>query len=110
VPTRLSDETQTLYLALWRDGELHPLREDGAYCWEQSAVSINARHAQTLAADWQRRFADALQHLRSHHRVLEEPAFVLPLMEVDSQLTAKVQDDKGRELTMRYDRRDGLSW
>lgn len=110
VPTRLGDETLTLYLAVWRDGELHPLCEDGANCWEQSAVRINARHAQTLATDWQQRFTNALQQLRGRHRLLEEPAFVLPLMELNGQLLAKVQNGQGRELEMRYDRRRGLSW
>jgi CRISPR-associated endonuclease/helicase Cas3 len=110
VPTRLGDETLTLYLALWRDGQLHPLRESDAHCWEQSAVRITAHHAQALTMDWQQRFADALKQLRSRYRLLEDPAFVLPLMEVDGQLLAKVRDDKSHELTMRYDRSYGLMW
>lgn len=110
VPTRLGDETQTLYLALWRDGELQPLRQDGMHCWEQSALRIHAAYAQSLAPDWQQRFAGALHGLRSRYRLLEEPAFVLPLVEEAGQLIAKVQDDKGRVLQMHYDRRSGLSW
>lgn len=110
VPTRLGDETQTLYLALWRGGELQPLREDGMHGWEQSAVRIHAAHAQSLAPDWQQRFAGALHGLRSRYRLLEEPAFVLPLVEEAGQLMAKVQDDKGHVLEMHYDRRSGLSW
>lgn len=110
VPTRLGDETLTLYLARWRDGTLHPLRGEGAHCWEQSAVRIHAGYAQSLAPDWQQRFAGALQHLRSHWRLLEEPAFVLPLVEEGGVLLAKVQDGRGRVLEMRYDQRSGLSW
>jgi CRISPR-associated endonuclease/helicase Cas3 len=110
VPTRLGDETLTLYLALWRDGELHPLRDEGAFCWEQSAVRIHARHARSLEAEWQQRFGSALQQLRSRHRLLEDPAFVLPLVELDGRLMAKVQDERGRVLEMFYDRRSGLSW
>ena len=60
VPTRLGDETQTLYLALWRDGELQPLRRDGTHCWEQSAVRVHAAYAQSLAPEWQQRFAQPL--------------------------------------------------
>lgn len=110
VPTRLGDETQTLYLALWRDGALHPLRHEGMHCWEQSAVRIRAIYADSLAPDWQQRFAGALQQLRSRYRLLEEPAFVLPLIEEGEQLKARVLDEKGRELEMRYDRSGGLSW
>lgn len=110
VPTRLGDETQTLYLALWRDGELHPLRDEGMHCWEQSAVRIRASYARSLAPEWLQRFASALQRLRSAYRLLEEPAFVLPLVDEGGALKAKVLDEKGRELEMRYDRRSGLSW
>lgn len=110
VPTRLGDETQTLYLALWRDGELQPLRQDGAHCWEQSAVRVHAAYAQSLAPEWQQRFASALHVLRSRYRLLEEPAFIVPLTEEGGRLVARVQDDKGRVLEMHYDRREGLSW
>jgi CRISPR-associated endonuclease/helicase Cas3 len=111
VPTRLGDETRTLYLALWRDGDLHPLcGEGGAHCWEQSAVRIHADYAKALSADWQQRFGEAVQRLRSRHRLLEEPAFVLPLVDEGGRLAAQVQDARGRMLRMRYDRRSGLSW
>lgn len=110
VPTRLGDETQTLYLAVWHDGELHPLREEGMHCWEQSAVRIRASYAKALAPDWQQRFVAALDVLRSRYRLLEEPAFILPLIEEGGVLRAMVLDEKGRELEMRYDRSSGLSW
>jgi len=110
VPTRLGDETLTLYLALWRDGELHPLRGEGTHCWEQSAVRIHACYVQSLAPHWQQRFASALQRLRSRWRLLEEPAFVLPLAEEGGQLVAKVQGGQGRELEMFYERSSGLRW
>jgi CRISPR-associated endonuclease/helicase Cas3 len=95
---------------LWRDGELHPLRDEGAHCWEQSAVRIHARHAKSLEAEWQQRFGSALQQLRSRYRLLEEPAFVLPLMEEGGRLMARVQDERGRVSEMFYDRHSGLSW
>lgn len=110
VPTRLGDETQTLYLAVWRDEELHPLCGDGRHCWERSAVRVRASYAQSLAPGWQRRFAGALQQLRNRYRLLEEPAFVLPLIKEGELLKGAVVDGKGRELEMRYDCRSGLSW
>ncbi len=110
VPTRLGDETQTLYLAVFRDGELLPLCNQGLYQWEQSAVRVDARYVHALAQEWQKRFAGPLQNLRSRYRLLEEPAFVLPLVEQDGLWVAKVLDHAGRQLEMRYDRRFGLSW
>ena len=110
VPTRLGDETQTLYLAVWRDGALWPLCKGGAYPWEQSSVRVDARHAQALAPEWLQQFAEPLQALRSQYRVLEEPAFVLPLMESGERWVAKVLDRRGRVMEMLYDRQSGLNW
>jgi CRISPR-associated endonuclease/helicase Cas3 len=72
-------------------------------------VRIHAGYAQSLAPDWQQRFDSALQQLRSRWRLLEEPAFILPLVE-EGVLLAKVQNERGTVLEMRYDRRSGLSW
>lgn len=110
VPTRLGDETLTLYLATWRDGELHPLCQAGAHRWEQSAIRIAARHARNLAPEWQQRFTPALQRLRSHHRLLQEPAFVLPLVDTEGQWIAKVLNAREQVLEMRYDQTLGLVW
>lgn len=110
IPTRLGDETLTLYLAVWRDGELHPLRAEGAHCWEQSAVRINASYAESLAPEWEQRFGTSIAQLRNRWRLLEEPAFVLPLAEIDGQWVAKVQSKQGKELEVFYDRRSGLCW
>ncbi len=110
VPTRLGDETQTLYLAPWRDGELQPLCDSGLYCWERSAVSVRAEQARALAPDWQQRFGGAVERLRKGYRLLEEPAFVVPFAAEDGELVAKIHDARGRLVEMRYDRASGLSW
>jgi CRISPR-associated endonuclease/helicase Cas3 len=110
VPTRLGDETLTLYLARWQDGELEPLCAAGDFPWEQSAVRVNAAYVDVLAPDWEVRFVDALQRLRARYRLLEEPAFILPLMEVDGVLKASVLDKRGRTLDMRYSKVSGLNW
>lgn len=110
VPTRLGDESLTLYLARERDGELHPLLDGVANAWEQSAVRIDARKAETLSADWQRRFGPMLQSVRRRYRLLEEPAFVLPLQEVGEALQGRVLAKNGKELEMRYDLLQGLRW
>lgn len=109
-PTRLGDETQTLYLALWRDGALHPLRESDAQAWEQSAVRVGPYRVKALAPAWQQRFGCAMAQLRQQHRLLQEPAFILPLMQAGTSLQAQVLDEKGRELCLRYDRLSGLRW
>ncbi|MFC3609535.1 CRISPR-associated helicase Cas3' [Stutzerimonas tarimensis] len=111
IPTRLGDESLTVYLAVDVGGELRPLKDSGSHAWEQSAVRINARQARRLEPGWEARFAVALQTLRERHRLLEEPAFLLPLMEeVDGSLAGRVIDEEGRSVEMRYDNQVGLIW
>lgn len=110
VPTRLGDESLTLYLAREQGGELRPLLDGVANAWEQSAVRIDARKAEVLAPAWQQRFGPALQAVRSRYRLLEEPAFILPLQEAGEVLLGRVLDKNGKELEMRYDAVQGLRW
>lgn len=110
VPTRLGDESLTLYLARWEAGELQPLCAEGDYPWEQSAVRINASYVESLSPDWESQFAAPLQRLRGRYRLLEEPAFVLPLIKENGVLHAKVLDKRGRMLEITYDKKSGLCW
>lgn len=110
VPTRLGDETLTIYLARDIGGELHPLSIHDRYAWEQSAVRIDVRRATGLTDEWSARYAATLRLLRTRHRLLEEPAFVLPLAEVDGALIGKVTDSEGRERIVCYDAALGLAW
>ncbi len=110
VPTRLGDESLTIYLARETEGRLLPLSRDERLAWEQSAVRIDARRAKSLSPEWTLRYDTALQELRSRHRLLEEPAFVLPLVEVNGVLVGKVIDHRDRERVLRYDAVQGLVW
>lgn len=111
VPTRLGDETLTLYLAVWHDGILRPLRDEPLHAWEQSAVRVRASLVKDLAPQCKKRCEAAIAVLRQQYRLLEEPAFILPLAETaEGSLASQVVDHQGRERTLRYDSRDGLSW
>jgi CRISPR-associated endonuclease/helicase Cas3 len=110
VPTRLGDESLTVYLAREVDGQLRPLREGGSHAWAQSAVRIDARRAKALAPEWEARFAGMLQVLRAGHRLLEEPAFILPFSEGPGGLMGKVMDSRDALLVMRYSTTEGLLW
>lgn len=110
VPTRLGDPTVTLYLALERRDVLGPLRDEPTNAWELSSVRVDTRHATALAPEWERRFGPELQALRDRHRLLELPAFVLPMERVDGVLRAQVLDAAGQVRELRYDARQGLQW
>lgn len=110
VPTRLGDETVTLYLAVWREDRLCPLCDEGKYPWEQSAVRVGAYVVADLAPGWKSQFDAALQQLRGRYRLLEEPAVILPLVESGSGFEGRVMDQKGRERLLTYDMQAGLLW
>jgi CRISPR-associated endonuclease/helicase Cas3 len=110
VPTRLGETSLTLYLARVVDGVLQPLRNADRDAWEQSAIRIEVRHASALAPAWEARFGPALQVLRASCRLLEAPAFVLPMLEVDGVLFAEILDGAGKERRMHYDAAQGLLW
>ncbi len=109
-PTRLGETSVTLYLARAVDGTLQPLCDASVHAWEQSSIRIDARHASALSPEWESRFGVALLTLRSRYRLLETPAFVLPLQEVDGVLIGYVLDGRGLVRQVRYDARQGLLW
>lgn len=110
VPTRLGDETLTLYLAHFRNDSLYPLCDGGRHPWEQSAVRVAAHVVADLAPGWKDQFAAALQQLRNRCRILEEPAMVLPLVDSGARLEGRVVDQRGRERQITYDLKSGLRW
>ena len=110
VPTRLGDETLNIYLAVWQDGVLRPLRAEDDNPWEQSAVRVRASVAQRLADSWQARFASAIETLRAKAPLLRDHAFILPLVVEGVGFAGQVVDDRGQERTMHYNSREGLIW
>lgn len=47
-PTRLQEEeTTTLWLALWHEGQLQPLHNIGHYAWQKSSLNVQNRYIQT---------------------------------------------------------------
>lgn len=111
VPTRLGDETRVLYLAREEDGRVLPWRADlGGQAWAQSAVRVDAKRVADLLPEDQSRLQAALDSLRSQHRLLEEPAVIVPMRCVDGDWTANVMDGSGRTLTLHYDEGRGLWW
>lgn len=109
VPTRLGDETLTVYLACEGPDGLQPLVEAREFAWEHSAVRIHARAISTLEPDWLTRFSGALDHLRQRYRLLADPAFVLPLIPDGDGWMGYCSDGKGRLLRACYDNRTGLT-
>lgn len=111
VPTRLGEETRTVYLAVATEAGLVPLTEDLERPWENSAVRVDARRVQALTDGWHRQFAQMIEGLRRAVPLLRAPAFILPLVaKQDGLLHTRVVDSRGRELDFTYDELTGLAW
>lgn len=108
VPTRLGDESLTLYLARESSAGLQPLIAAEQFPWEQSAVRIDARVLKALAPEWLVRFGSAIEALRQRYRVLADPAFVLPLVADGDAWVALGSDERGRVVRIRYDKKVGF--
>lgn len=109
VPTRLGDDSLTIYLAREGPDGLQPFVEAREFAWEHSAVRIDARAISTVGPDWLARFSGALDILRQRYRLLADPAFVLPLIPDGESWMGVCSDHKGRLLCARYDARIGLT-
>jgi CRISPR-associated endonuclease/helicase Cas3 len=80
IPTRLGDESRTIYLAREEGGALRPFLEAGNFAWEQSSVRVDARQLSGIAPEWEARFGGLIDALRRQVRLLEGDAFILPLL------------------------------
>jgi CRISPR-associated endonuclease/helicase Cas3 len=49
IPTRLSEDSVTIYLAVWQEGKLSPLVNARKYEWDLSSVNINAKRIKGVA-------------------------------------------------------------
>jgi CRISPR-associated endonuclease/helicase Cas3 len=107
IPTRLGDESRTIYLARGDDGALRPLLDAEQFAWEQSSVRVDARRIGGLAPRWAARFASLIDELRSQCRLLEGESFVLPLVR-EGEIWWGLCEKGGVVQKVIYDRRLGL--
>ena len=78
IPTRLSEDSVTVYLAIWQNGELIPYAKEQRYAWDLSSVNIAANRIKglaLLAADIQR----TLEQLREKEKLFDEYSLILVL-------------------------------
>ncbi|GAA5232666.1 CRISPR-associated helicase Cas3' [Verticiella sediminum] len=111
VPTRLGDETRTVFLAVECNGTLQSWRQDGTHAWDQSAVRVDARQIADLGPALKVRYETQIQALRDRYRVLEEPALVMPVLPRGNgaweSIAARTDGD---EVRLTYDNVYGLMW
>jgi CRISPR-associated endonuclease/helicase Cas3 len=75
IPTRLSDDSATVYLATREDGVLRPLHPDGSYPWDLSSLHVPVHRL----ADWS--LSPEIQALQKEQRRLKDGMVLVMLPE-----------------------------
>jgi len=108
IPTRLSEDSVTIYLAVWQEGKLSPLVSAERFAWDLSSVNINAKRIKglpELSAD----LVQALKQLRAQEKIFDDYSFILPLIPLSaSQWQGQAVDGDGETVNVSYSRRQGL--
>jgi len=108
IPTRLSEDSVTIYLAVWQEDKLSPLVDAQRYAWDLSSVNINAKRIKglpELSAD----VAQALKQLREQEKIFDEYSFILPLSPLsDTQWQGQAVDANGKTVNVSYSSQQGL--
>ena len=108
IPTRLSEDSVTIYLAVWQQGKLLPLVSADRYAWDLSSVNINAKRIKGLpglSAD----LAQALKQLREQEKTFDEYSFILPLSPLlDIEWQGQVVDGDDKTVAVCYSCQQGL--
>jgi CRISPR-associated endonuclease/helicase Cas3 len=108
IPTRLSEDSVTIYLAVWQADKLSPLVSAPKYAWDLSSVNINAKRIKglpELAADMEQ----ALKQLREQEKIFDEYSFILPLTPLsDTQWQGQAVDTYGKTVNVSYSSQHGF--
>ncbi len=108
IPTRLSEDSVTIYLAVWQEGKLSPLVNAERFAWDLSSVNINAKRVKglpELSVD----LSQALKQLRAQEKIFDDYSFIFPLIPLSaSQWQGQAVDGGGETVNVSYSRRQGL--
>ena len=102
VPTRLGEETQTVYLARLNGETLVPL-ERGSFPWDLSSLRLVKRKLQSISLTIEENYGPKLKALINAEKRLSKYAFVLPVEE-DAERTWVSQgiDSRGQTVDIKY--------
>ncbi len=108
IATRLGDESQTLYLARWENGELRPWADAGHYRWDLSSLRIRAGQLHELAPIEDAALRQALATLRKQEKRFDEDSLIVPLTKQVNSWFAEALNEKGQSIKVRYNPHSGL--
>lgn len=105
--TRLGEDSVTVFLARWSQGQLYPWCKDGQYPWDMSSVRVSARKIKDWVPD------DAAQNTavdacRASERRLNEYSHIIPLTETGMGQCSSIPSASSANKTVHYCTTSGL--
>jgi CRISPR-associated endonuclease/helicase Cas3 len=108
VPTRLGEETNTVYLARLDNDRLVPLKE-GNFPWDLSSLRLSKRKLEKISVKTQEKYHDHLEKLIQSEKRLKNNDLIIPVKELgDRKWTSEGINGKGLLVEIRYDENLGL--
>jgi CRISPR-associated endonuclease/helicase Cas3 len=108
VPTRLGDETQSIYLARLDGGKLVPF-ENGRFPWDLSSIRVSKRKLNNLSPEIEEKYRSQLETLTECEKRISKYAVVLPMFEKKKNgWVSQGTDAKENVVDLRYDNSVGL--
>lgn len=105
IPTRLSEDSVTLHLAVWRQDELTPLVVADSYAWDLSSLHVPAYRVKTIPES----LLPAVNVLKDNDKCIDSYAFVLPLAEQSgARWQGQIVDTEDKLVDVVYCQRMGL--
>jgi CRISPR-associated endonuclease/helicase Cas3 len=100
-PTRLGENTVTLYLARYAEGELTPWAA-GKFPWDLSSLKVYESHLSDISPDTSADLKKKLAQLKENEKGLSEDSFVFPLVKCGKEWEGEGISKKGKRVKVRY--------
>lgn len=107
-PTRLGEDTHTVYLARWENNQLSPWVDDESFCWDMSSANVNKGLLAGLAPLQNKELNQAVQELRKEVQVFDDFSLIVPLQLFDGEWIAEGLNEKGYKMKACYSNSQGL--
>lgn len=106
IPTRLAEDSVTVYLALWCGDQLTPLVDGGRYPWDLSSLNIAAKKISGISEDVPA--YQAVQMLKEKERLFDEFSLILPVVREGKVWLSTALDANGEIVDVAYIENIGL--
>jgi CRISPR-associated endonuclease/helicase Cas3 len=108
IATRLGEETHTVYLATWADGQLNPWVKQGRYRWDLSSLRVNQQQLSKIDSAEDPALLKLLSELIGIEKLFDEYSFILPLTLVQGCWVSDGLDANNNQVKVIYDEQLGL--